>query len=390
MFYWLLLQRKTEYLENYEPEQEWWYDESNKTPRRRVNSSGSRNSIYSDRSSVYSSLGGSTDLAVSSQQNLKSPENKDDERKRSTADKRRSYNPSPLSSAVVPDDENNPDAAKKAKEAALRALEGDRSPSPSSTSSSQEIVDDHPRSRAGSEGTSRRSLIMNLIKNRISSGLGSPVPETHQSLPTVDNSNDSRRSSAGRGVGNNAFKSNDVVADPGALGTPKFHRKRLDAVPVASTDAVSSRPPSAEHGDLRNLKHQPATVSSPAVSSSSAHASPTNLPSPKPLGDLDQSFSNASINLPKKSWFANLFQFRPESAIMYSKLSLADTRNRIDRRLEIMHVQTQPSKDGISVKCKYDANNTLPAVKFKIILAIDEHSITEIKCIQQLGKHVRR
>jgi hypothetical protein len=162
------------------------------------------------------------------------------------------------------------------------------------------------------------------------------------------------------------------------MGTPKFHRKRGDvnSASPSSTIRQQQRPHSGgDKFDLRSLKGQIAAMSSPATSSTNSQ------------GDLALSPDSPGYSgTPKRSWFATLFRFKPELVSYVSKHDLFETRRRIDRKLEMLHVSVQPSKDGISMKCKYDADGTMEVVKFRISVSLDATDVVTVSCSQQAGK----
>ena len=111
--------------------------------------------------------------------------------------------------------------------------------------------------------------------------------------------------------------------------------------------------------------------------------------SPDILKDIDASVSSlnspAISSGPKKSWFANLFQFKPEIFVTYSSEPLGDTKTTIEKHLQTIGVQYQYSRDGVSLKCKYDCGGTLPFVKFRIGLTETDGGKVEILSTQQQG-----
>ena len=128
--------------------------------------------------------------------------------------------------------------------------------------------------------------------------------------------------------------------------------------------------------DLKQLRNHITSMSSPTVPPDNS-----NIDEPGNLND-----SSSSIQIPKKSWFATLFKFRPESVVFTSNLPLQEVRSRIEKKLDALEVEVQPSNDGVSIKCKFDAQGSMKVIKFKITLAAqDNDDAVQVQCVQQMG-----
>ncbi|KAI3649906.1 hypothetical protein MP228_005538 [Amoeboaphelidium protococcarum] len=372
VFYWLLMQRRNEYLESYEPEKEWWYANSSidskvQSPRRRVTSQASRASLFIERgSSINGSMnqsgdpispqgsgeslsGGDTGVrrTIAAVQNVKSDESS---RKRTTSEsvKHKSYNPSPLGISASMDTDQNytPEQAAKAKEAALKALEGQRSNpqvnAESTLFSSPNVSLTSPLSHRSSVVEQFRKK-MSIINPPHSVIQGHPDGSiVNQSMPTLPNVQSTSRKSTNAlpNHQNSRVSHEDVVYDTLQLGTPKFHRKRLD-LQINSVQEGRSEAPSPNASTVGEL----------------------------PLESGRASVASVISNTPKKSWFSGIFAFKPEQFSVQSFESIEQTRQIIEQCLGSVGAQFQASSSGVALKCKYDANKTMSAVKFKLVMS---------------------
>jgi hypothetical protein len=105
-------------------------------------------------------------------------------------------------------------------------------------------------------------------------------------------------------------------------------------------------------------------------------------------GDSHQSTPDEEIsNSPKKSWFGNLFNFKPETIDFHSPANMSDAQVRkiTEDKLNALRIDYQLSKDKNSLKCKFNANGSLSPVKFKISFQKNSKGGMTISCVQQQG-----
>jgi serine/threonine protein kinase len=365
VFYWVLRQKKTEFLENFDPEQEWTNSEG-KSLKRRIGSHGSRTSLLGDRSSIYNSIYMSADTLQKSPPDSPTEDKKtplpakktsisevptSDAPKKLSGDaqKRRSYNKSPLSATVSGEEDDNefkPELVEKAKKAALQALEGQRPPQ--TDVNIESIFGIGEKSAAKSQGTLfeqfKNSVVIENARN--------PESDQYQSLPAL----------APNSKQVDDKRTNDQQAEQAEqydMGTPKFHRKNLDL----SVNISSSNLP---------LKHASGAMNQSSPSLFAHRSSEASLPSP-------------NIVVTKKSWFANLFSFKPESFSVTTAGSLSDVLSRIQLKLKKENIDFQPSKDGNALKCRYDDFGRSNGVKFRISVIAKENGTVDVTCTQQQG-----
>jgi hypothetical protein len=370
VFYWVLKQRKNEILENYDPDQEWINSEG-KSLRRRIGSQSSNSSLANDRASLYHSIymsspelpsptksppdspssDGSKNSTTSPKKNSTSEGQTPESQKKSSADvsKRKSYNPSPLSASVPTEDEEfKPELVAKAKQAALLALEGQRPPTTDVQYESLFSSPPPPAALDQKNLQSKRTSLVDQFKNKVQIQPAQPSTDSdpYQSLSALNHGNDKRQSSKA---------TVDLNSTQNDMGTPKFHRKQLDL-----TIDVSGLPNKNANMNV--------TASSPSVfRGETGNASPTT-----------------SV-VPKKSWFANLFSFKPESFSLSTSGNPNEIKQKIEKILKKDNIDYQPSKDGAAIKCKYDDNGQSQGVKFRISIIAGENGKIEITCTQQQG-----
>lgn len=363
VFYWALKQRKNEFLEKYENE----YDDHSRSLHRRT---GSRSSVFNDRNSM-SELNQSQSQLNTSTGQLPSPssptnrrsdvqnEDLNSRRRPASESKRKSYSPSPLSIQVgdqlkqqqQPQEHVSVDAAR---EKALQALQGNRASS-NSPVTSQDIPQFSVSSTAKAAVTAgKKSALADQFKKQMMLDDGNPAHTSMISLPSQQT------------AANNAKMNNSTETSNNPV--PLDKKLMLNTNVSASTPSLVVNP--AWNGQAG------AAPLSPAVA---------GLQSPNAINSNIAPQSPAIGNSPKRSWFANLFQFKPESFVFYSNLSLDRTKVRIEEYLQEVGAQYQQSKDGISLKCKYDSAGSLPPVKFRIALNFAEDERIEIMCTQQQG-----
>lgn len=322
VFYALLLQRKTNFFENYDINKltEWDIEGG---PRRRTES---YNSLLTDRNAK--------DIYKSSDTLISSPV---------------MGSPSPLGSnaAIVSSSCTN--------------VSSSRSESPSRTSVSNNNIKSLEKQTSREELIKRQQknavhvnspLATNLVNNNIDNSQKPSVPQEHATISPADR--ELKHHASNGNVYNNINISTEELNNH--INTNGGKPKPLQ-INIPKLDEIKGG------GNKMSLSIQCGTPK--------FHRRKADFPIPP---------SPVITSTPKRSWFANLFNFKPEAVTLLSESNVEQTSSMIQDLLDSLEIKYQNKREG-GFKCKWDggqiSSSVLASAKGQVIGGREESTILE-------------